>query len=57
MKKKCLAALVLAAFGMSAGGCSVEDGVAQGLTDGFSAIVTALIETPVQYWLDQQFGE
>ncbi|MDX9861910.1 MAG: hypothetical protein RBS99_13450 [Rhodospirillales bacterium] len=57
MKKKFLAVLVLATFGISSTGCTVEEGVSDGVVEGLARVVTALIETPVQYWLDQQFGD
>jgi predicted small secreted protein len=54
-RKLVLALLALAAF--AAGGCRLERGIGDGLTDGASAAVAALIEAPVTWWLDQQFGD
>lgn len=55
MKKRGWVVILLAALALNSGGCRIEEGIAEGLTDGFSAAVAALIETPVNYWLDQHF--
>lgn len=36
-------------------GCDLEKGARDGLNDGLSAAIAALIETPVNYILDQTF--
>lgn len=40
---------------VSLAGCPAEDGWREGVTDGVSAAVTALIETPVNVWLEERF--
>ena len=37
-------------------GCDLEKGVRDGLNDGLSAALASLIETPVNYILDQVFA-
>jgi len=47
--------LILLALVLSISGCSLEEGLRQGLTDGVSGAISALIETPVSVVLDQIF--
>lgn len=48
-----LVATVAALF--SSLGCAGEDGLKSGLTDGVSAAIAALIQTPVTVWLENTF--
>ena len=38
-------------------GCDLEKGTRDGLNDGLSSAIAALIETPVNYILDQVFTQ
>jgi len=40
-----------------AAGCDVEKGIRDGVNDGVSAAIATLIETPVNYILDQAFAQ
>ena len=38
-------------------GCDMEKGVRDGMNDGLSAAIAAMIETPINYVLDQVFTQ
>ena len=38
-------------------GCALQDGFQDGLTQGTSHALAALIEAPVKAWVEQMFGE
>lgn len=48
--------LVLLAALPWAAGCRFERGIGDGLEDGASSAISALLEAPVNYWIDQVFG-
>lgn len=53
-KRKWLVLLVAALPWVA--GCKLEKGIGDGLSSGASTAFSSLIETPVNWWLDQQFG-
>jgi len=55
VKRKVLVLLSLSVFYGS--GCSLEEGLRDGVTDGASAALAAIIEAPVNHILDQMFAE
>ena len=47
--------LIVLAIVLSLSGCSLEEGVRQGLSDGVSGALSAIIEAPVTAVLEQLF--
>jgi hypothetical protein len=55
-RERIFAAVVLAGI-LAAGGCSLEEGLRDGVSEGASGALTAIIQTPITYMLDRAFTE
>jgi len=55
LRKRSLLLVCMASVLWTAG-CDLEKGVRDGVNDGLSAALASLIETPVNYVLDQVFA-
>lgn len=51
----CVLLVICAWFG-SAGCTALQEGFKDGVRDGLAAVLTAIIETPINFALDQAFG-
>jgi hypothetical protein len=49
--------IVLLVSVLGAGGCSLEDGAREGISAGVSGALAAIIQTPVNFALDQSFED
>lgn len=48
--------VLIATFSMLwVAGCDLEKGISDGVNDGLSASIAALIETPINFFLEQMF--
>jgi hypothetical protein len=48
-------AVVVLAAALAASGCSLEEGLRDGVSEGAAGALTAIIQTPITYMLDQTF--
>jgi hypothetical protein len=55
-RQRIFAAVVLAGI-LAMSGCSLEEGLRDGVSEGASGALTAIIQTPIIYMLDQTFAE
>lgn len=49
--------IVLLASGACLSGCTMEEALREGLTDGVSSALSSIIQTPVNYVLEQTLSE
>jgi hypothetical protein len=55
-RERIFAAVVLAGL-LASGGCSLEEGIRDGVSDGAAGALSAIIQTPINFMLDQAFAE
>lgn len=54
-RERIIATVVLAGV-LASGGCSLEEGLRDGVSEGAAGALTAIIQTPITYMLDQTFA-